>query len=49
MLDYPQLKALLAVDETGTFEGAARELNVTGSVANIVFIFSQSAYVMDPC
>ena len=28
MLDYPQLRALLAIDETGTFEGSARELNV---------------------
>ena len=29
MLDYSQLAALLAVDETGTYEGAARELNLT--------------------
>ena len=29
MLDYTQLKALLAVDDTGTFEGAARELNLS--------------------
>ena len=29
MLDYVQLGALLAVEETGTYEGAARELNVT--------------------
>lgn len=29
MLDYTQLKALLAIDDTGTFEGAARELNLS--------------------
>lgn len=29
MLDYTQLKALLAVDDAGTFEGAARELNLS--------------------
>lgn len=29
MLDYSQLHALLAVAETGTYEGAARELNVS--------------------
>lgn len=29
MLDYSQLGALLAVVETGTYEGAARELNVS--------------------
>jgi LysR family transcriptional regulator (chromosome initiation inhibitor) len=29
MLDYSQLGALLAVAETGTYEGAARELNVS--------------------
>lgn len=29
MFDYTQLHALLAVEETGTYEGAARELNVT--------------------
>lgn len=29
MLDYSQLEALLAVEETGTFEGAARELNLS--------------------
>lgn len=29
MLDYSQLSALLAVDESGTYEGAARELHVT--------------------
>lgn len=29
MLDYSQLAALLAVDDTGTFEGAARKLNLS--------------------
>lgn len=29
MLDYTQLEALLAVDDTGTFEGAARKLNLS--------------------
>jgi len=29
MLDYAQLEALLAVEETGTFEGAARHLNLS--------------------
>ena len=29
MLDYSQLGALLAVSETGSYEGAARKLNVT--------------------
>lgn len=30
MFDYNQLGALLAVEENGTYEGAARELNVSG-------------------
>ena len=29
MLDYSQLAALLTIEETGTYEGAARELNLT--------------------
>ena len=29
MLDYTRLTALLAIDDTGTFEGAARELNLS--------------------
>ena len=34
MLDYLQLEALLAVDETGTYEGAARDLNLSAFAVN---------------